>query len=308
MAPSPTPTMVALGLWPFLGKITVAWEWWGGAEGRSWTGTLYTQIWRNEDGGSFSQVKTFTNQPDREAWDHAGCSSNVVYGYKLRFRDDSGNGSFSNIMYRTMYSDDTTETIELDEDAADQTDLGDKATDTIELSESTSSTGKFADSAIDTVRMFDAVGDAATLTLGTNYQYYFGDFSGKIYLEHKGYDSDNGAPIHAFWLSKETDFADTDPDALGKFKTVYKVRLFYVDKSAGQTILLSLSTDSGITWTDSGRNVGTGDGATKWADFFFIETGDVFQFKITHNADSGKFQWINFEVYYSIGGDCFEVN
>ena len=270
------------------------------------SGFDWVKVWRNVDGGSFSNIKTYTY--DREAYDDNDVSQNVEYGYKIEVSPvvSPGDG-FSDTKYIQMFADTTDETIELDEATVDQTWTGDVGTDTIELDESASGTGEIVDSTTDGITLLDSSGDIFTLTLETNYGYYFGDFSGKIYHESEEYGSDAGTAINAYWLSKETDFADIDGDALGRFKTVYKARLFYVDKTAGQSVAVSISTDGGTTWTDSGRNVGTGDDTVKSADFFFIKTGDVFQFKVNHDADSGKFQWINLEVFYSIGGDYFEV-
>jgi len=81
-----------------------------------------------------------------------------------------------------------------------------------------------------------------------------------------------------------------------------------VDKTAGQSVIVSVSNDGGTTWTNQDRNIGAGDGTVKSVMFFFIISGDVFQFKVEHNANSGKFQWLNLEVHYSLGGEYFEIN
>jgi hypothetical protein len=296
--------MDSLTAWPSTSKITVNWT---KNLPFSYTGTLVVEIWCNEDGGAFSLVKSFTNPGSRESWDHSGRSNNVTYGYKVRYTDDAGDGDYSDSLDITMWADTGSETTELSESTADQTDLGNSATETIELSEVTSDTGTISDSATETINIFDDAGDIYTLTLETDYGYYFGDFSGKIYYENEGYGADDGTAINAYWLSKETDFADIDQDALSNYKTVYKARLFYVDQTAGQSVTISVSNDGGTNWTAVGRNIGTGDNTVKSADFFFIKTGDVFQFKVNHNATTGKFQWLNLEVFYSIGGQYFEI-
>jgi len=304
MAPSPTPTMVNLTGWPADSKITVGWDW---GSARSWTGTLSVQIWVKADSGSWGNVKTFTPPDGREAWDHPGRSSNVEYSYKVRYTDDLGNGDFSNTLSITLFDDSADDTIELDENTSDLSVTGDVGTDTITLDETTSEAGALSDSTDDTVALIDSVSDIYTLSLSTDYGYYFGDFSGNVYHEHEDYGSDDGTAISAYWLSKETDFADVDKDALSKYKTVYRVRLFYVDQTAGQSVTVSVSTDGGTNWTGVGRSVGNGDETVKSADFFCQKTSDVFQFKVAHNADSGKFQWINLEVYYSLGGEYCEI-
>jgi len=268
------------------------------------------QLYNSVDGPGFSSYKTWT--VSRESFDDTGRTNNIAYGYRVRgstldAQSQEVWSDFSNDAYITLYADTADDTIELDEDTTDQTWIGDVGTDTIELDESASGGGVIVDSTTDGITLLDSPGDIFTLTLETNYGYYFGDFSGKIYYESDEYGSDDGTAINAYWLSKDTDFADIDEDALSRYKTVYKARLFYVDLTAGQSVVISVSTDGGTTWTPSGRNIGTGDGTIKSTDFFFIKTGDVFQFKINHDADSGKFQWINMEVLYSVGGDYFEV-
>ena len=270
-------------------------------------GTDYIEVHRSVAGGSYSLHHTYSGSFEQYHYDYE-ISDNIRYGYKVRFCDSSGCTNFSGTSYKTLFLDEDADTIEFDESTIDNSEIGDIDTDTITLAESTSGTGVLSDSATDTIALLDNVGDVHTLTLQTDYGYYLGGFDGKIYHENGGYDSDDGTAIDSIWLSKETDFSDIDPEALGKFKTVYKARLFYVDKTAGTTVTFSVSNDGGITWTGIGRNMGTGDGTTKSIEFFFIKTGDVFQFKLEHNATEGKFQWLNFEVLYSIGGDYFEIN
>lgn len=280
-----------------------------------WQNTyIYTQIevYKNEDGGSWGSAKSWgdgSGPITREAWDDNNVSTNVDYGYKVRgYNADYGGWlTFSNILYCQMFDDSTGDTIELDEAVADGTITGDITTDTIELSEVTSEAATISDSVADTLVLLDSVGDIYTLVLDTEYGYYFGDFRGKIYYEHEDYGSDDGTAINAYWLSKETDFSEFNKDALDKYKTVYGARLSYVDKTAGQSVIVSVSNDGGATWLPDGKNMGTGDGTTKSVDFFFVKTGNVFQFKIEHNATEGKFQWINLTGHYSIGGDYFEV-
>jgi len=270
------------------------------------SGTGYLEVYRSAAGAAYALLHTYGDEYTEYHYDYA-ISNNVEYAYKVRICDDSGCGSFSGSGSLTLFLDEDDDTIELDESTSDNSEIGDIDTDTITLAESASGTGVISDSTTDTITLLDNVGDVFTLTLKTNYGYYLGDFSGKIYYESDEYGSDNGTAINAYWLSKETDFSDVDEEAMSKFKTVYKARLFYVDKTAGTAVIVSVSNDGGTTWTSVGRNIGTGDGTTKSIEFFFIKTGDTFQFKIDHNDTEGKFQWLNMEVFYSVGGDYFQI-
>ena len=303
--PSPVPTMRWTSADPGESKnILVHWTLDGAVSFIK--DTEYIEVHRNVDGGSYSLHHTYDGHDAVYHYDY-DISNNVRYGYKVRFCDDGGCTSFSGASLKTLFLDEDDDTIELDESTSDLAVIGDIGTDTITLAESVSDTGVISDSATDTITLIDDVGDIFTLTLETDYGYYLGDFSGKFYYENEAYGSDNGTAINAYWLSKETDFSDVDEDAISRFKTVYKARLFYVDKTAGTAVIVSVSNDGGTTWTSVGRNIGTGDGTTKSVEFFFIKTGDTFQFKIEHNATEGKFQWLNFEVSYSIGGDYFQI-
>ena len=292
------PTLNWLAAAPDNSSVTVDWT----------NNGVYSQIdvYRNTSGGAFSSIKTYTD-PAREAHDDNGVATNTEYGYYIQSVSAAGVED-SNTLYIQMFDDSADDTIELDEDTADQTYVGDSSSDTITLDEATTGTGAASDSATETLVLMDDVGEIFTLTLETDYGYYLGDFAGNVYYESDEYRSDNGTAISAYWLSKETDFSDIDDDAISNFKTVYKARLFYIDHTAGHTVTVSVSNDGGTTWTAAGRNIGTGDGTTKSADFFFIKTGDTFQFKVEHNNTEGKFQWLNMEVFYSVGGQYFEIN
>jgi len=70
-----------------------------------------------------------------------------------------------------------------------------------------------------------------------------------------------------------------------------------VDLSADTTVALYYSTDGGATWTSAGMNtIGSGDGTTKETEFYFIETGKHFDFKIEHGSTTNVFQFIALEL------------
>lgn len=181
-------------------------------------------------------------------------------------------------------------------------------TETITLSESASGVGAFSDTFIDTITLSDRVSSAMSVSADPTFRYYFGSFDGKVYAEDSVYKSDGGTSIDAYWESKETDFAEEDMEALDKFKTIYKIRLLYVDISdSSATVTISVKPDGGATWAEVTTSVGgTGDDTTKVKDFYIIKTGNSFKFRLQHDSADNEFQWSGMEVDYTIGGDYFQ--
>jgi hypothetical protein len=139
------------------------------------------------------------------------------------------------------------------------------------------------------------------------------------------------------WTSKPTDFSEQDPEALGRFKTVEKVVLEYEDLYSNTPVMVSLSTDQGVTWTDavaqgtasvsSARyitasvqagtgpaevahffNVGTGDNAPKSAEFLFVPASSkYFQVRVRSFDRDTNFAWTGLYVFYKLRGPYFEA-
>ena len=99
-------------------------------------------------------------------------------------------------------------------------------------------------------------------------------------------------------------------DALDKFKTIYKIRLWYVDISGsdlGCQVVIGVKSDGGTSWATVEENVGgSGDDTTKSKDFYIIKTGHSFKFRIEHDSTDNEFQWTALEVFYTLGGDYFQ--
>lgn len=178
-------------------------------------------------------------------------------------------------------------------------------TETITLSESASGVGAFSDTFTDTVTLSDV--GALSASADPAFRYYFGSYDGKVYAEDSTYKSDSGTSIDAYWESKETDFAEEGIEALDKFKTIYKIRLWYVDISdVAATVTISVKPDGGATWTEVTESIGgVGDDTNKPKDFFIIKTGNSFKFRVQNNSADNKFQWSALEISYTIGGDYF---
>jgi len=160
-----------------------------------------------------------------------------------------------------------------------------------------------SDTVTDTIYVSDFVADATDIR--TNYAYYMATADGKIYEYSDFYKSDGGTAITAWWKSKDTDFGDQSIENADKFKTVEFVRLHYVDKSAGALISIKLSTDGGLTWTTETKTIGNGDQKSKFEDFHFVKTSNMFTVCIENISTSDDFQWTGLEVFYDVGGDYF---
>jgi hypothetical protein len=199
----------------------------------------------------------------------------------------------------------TTETITLTDTSSDSMALSDSATETIIVSDS--GTGTFG-SGSGTPEDPEDPDPLIVYSADPVFRYYFGSYEGKVYAEESVYKSDGDASIDAYWESKETDFAEEGMDSHDRFKTIYKVRLWYVDISDNPApITLSIKPDGGATWTTIAVNIGgTGDDTTKSKDFYIIKSGHSFKFRIEHNSVNNEFQWSALEVFYTLGGDYFQ--
>lgn len=178
-------------------------------------------------------------------------------------------------------------------------------TETFTVTDSTSTAATLGVAATETVIMSDGVGG---IPAATNFRYYLGSYDGKVFLEHPAYYHDNDVAIPAHLITKVTDFSEEVPEAHNKYKTVYFVRLWYIDKTASTAVTLSVSNDEGTTWTTNTKTIGTGSELTKSVDFFYPISGHTFQFKVENDSGNKDFQWIGLEVYFDVCGEFFQVN
>jgi len=179
-------------------------------------------------------------------------------------------------------------------------------TDTFTVTDSASAAATFGGSASDTVTMSDETGDL--VPAATDFRYYLGSYNGKVYLEHPNYYHDDNETIPAHLITKITDFSEEVPEAHNKYKTVYFVRLWYIDKTTSTDVTLSVSNDEGTTWVTNTKSIGTGSKLTKSVDFFYPVSGHTFQFKVENDSDDKDFQWIGIEAYFDICGEFFGIN
>jgi len=123
--------------------------------------------------------------------------------------------------------------------------------------------------------------------------------------------TDNAAPIGCYWTSKTLDFSDQDQDCLQRWKTINKITLFYEDLTANTPVTIHVSPDGGVNWMSKSRSIGTGDGKSKTADFFFRTeeycTAQDFVVRVECAAFNGTFFWTGLKVNYYLGPRYFEI-
>jgi len=282
----------------------------------SWTNNNpydYIEVWKKEGGGSWSLKATIDG--DRTSHVHSGGGENVTLEYRIRGKytvgyDPPEYTEFSNTdscHYWTSVP--TTESLTLTDSYSDVhvADLSDTITETLTLSETVSDVATMADTVSETLTLTDTYQDSQSLRI--DYSYFLGSSDGKLYLYAPTNYSDAGTSISSHWRSKTTDFSEQYPEYINQFYTVYGAKLVYVDKSADTAVTLYYSTDGGTTWTSGGMNtVGNGDGSTKDTNFYFIETGKYFDFKIEHGSTTNIFQWIALELDILPRGESRQIS
>ena len=182
----------------------------------------------------------------------------------------------------------------------------DTFTDTVTLSTVYSDTADYWDTFTDTVFVADSGSGFKIIPLVSEYHYYLGAMDGGVYLELSDYKSDDNMPIDAYYVTKQSDFADEYQVCLGRFKTIYRVRLWYSDISSNTEVTISVSTDGGETWSSRARSIGSGDGREKSAVFDFHLTSDTFKFKVENNSAYKSFRWTALEIDFAIGHGYIE--
>lgn len=141
-----------------------------------------------------------------------------------------------------------------------------------------------------------------------NYKMFLGTSTGSVHKHEATQYSDHAETMRCVLYTKTLDFTDQYPEYNNLWKTVYKVRLYYVDKDADTDVSVHLSNDGGQTWIWKTRTIGTGDGKAKTADFDFIETGQYFTVKLEHVSADKRIEWIGLEVMFKISGEHFEIS
>jgi len=237
-----------------------------------------------------------------------GLTADTTYAFKVRHYY-STSGKYSaytssiNVTTGAAESDSGSETLSFSESTSEV--LGSIGTDTLTLTEATSETGTYADTGIDYLGLTDSGAGVATSPLELDFRYYFGGFDGEIFAESNDYKSDNGVDIDVVYETNQVDFANQDTNMLGRWATVYKVKVWYIDISANTTIRCLVSNDGGSTWTQRTKTVGTGDETNKSVDFYFVITGHHFKFKVQNVSSDKDFRLVNMVAYYLPRGEAW---
>jgi len=121
---------------------------------------------------------------------------------------------------------------------------------------------------------------------------------------------DPATNLTCYFQSKDFDFSDQEPGFQNLNKTVDRVQLEYVDESSTTPVSVSLSVNGGLTWAaTTTRNLGSGTGLTKVADFWFLPvTGKFFRIKVESTSSSTKFCWTGAYAHYITNGPSFEIS
>lgn len=124
-------------------------------------------------------------------------------------------------------------------------------------------------------------------------------------------NTDDDNPMSCYWRSKLIDPAVSLGEEFdGWWFQVDRVRLLYEDIDASTSTAIHVSVDHGVNWIWKSRELGTGDGKEKSADFFFLTEnvhGQFFTFKIECITTTEDFRWLGLEVDFIPRAPHFEI-
>lgn len=174
-----------------------------------------------------------------------------------------------------------------------------EVTDTETPVDTTTAAITWASTITDTETPTDSV--ASGQSIRTAFAHYIGMDDGTVHAVSPDYLSDNGTDITSIWETIETHLGMPT-----LYKTVYRVVLRYVDKTASTPIAVVLSKDGGASWIGASKTVGTGDGKTHTRSYWFNESSEYFKFKVECASDDKEFQVIGLDVEFEPCGGTVE--
>lgn len=265
-------------------------------------------VYRNQDGGAFSLIDSIGGEEESYA---DTVSTNIIYGYKVCAQLALGGEEteFSPIVYTAHWSDTKTRIISVhtskstrvDRDFEDETIINVVVEPVIEEG------GDFVETWTTTISVTTI--EESVETTFEDYAYYLGTTAGQVCEYSAANLSDNGVSIDASWRSKSVASFDIDPRLFSNWLSLYKVQITYVDLSANTPIIVSVSTDGGVSWESSPtEEVGTGDAMVKDVFFYFVKTGAMFDFKIQSPSSNKKFQIVRMLGFFLPRGEVFSVS
>ena len=247
--------------------------------------------------------------PGDRAWYQHDCSDfNATLSYRVRGYAGAAWSDYTDTVTIEHYLDTATETVTGSDIVVDGTGgTGqDFFTETITMTDTATDGSAYGQINSETITMTDTLEDS--FLNSTNVAHYVGSAAGTAYRYSSDYYGDAGSVIRSFWKSKKLDFFDQYPQFLDAWKTLYRIKMIYVDKSADTSVTLYLSTDGGVTTTTQTKTLGNGDGTTKETYFYMIKTGRYFNFWIEHVSATNAFQWLSLEAEFTPSGDFFPMS
>ena len=277
------------------GTINISWTWSGSPDYDYAEVSYKTAIWHVWDTVNWPTL--YKNG--------LSAAANYTYQFRVRVNYNSLWSDYTYSNYCTRWEEtDCDEEASLDDSSEEEHGSADTGDEAVSLADTSAEVESTFDTCDEDIRLDDTGAGGGTSPLQTDFWHYFGDFNGNVYVESGQYKSDDGESIDSKWESKDLDFTDQNVGVLDMLKTIYKVRLWYVDKTSNASVQLSISTDGGATWKTKGKSIGTGDGATKNTEFFFVKSGEFFRFRVENDTDSDDFQWTGLEVFYTGAGEA----
>ena len=266
----------------------------------------YSSIEIQYKGPSVWHTLTDTYSGTATSYNNFSVTNNVTWTFRVRGYDTSlfewSSWSNEDTFFRGY--DEESETITI-ADTFSATHTQDVTySEIITISDALSGGNTVADTYSETITISDILTDSQTIK--TNRAYYFGSSNGDVFEFSPAYKSDAGVSILCNWKSKVTDFADQYTFMLDTVKTVHNVKLIYVDVEEID-ITIYVSNDGGNTFTSKSATIGSGTGKTKSKTFWFIKTGEFFQFIVENGSTDKSFIWIALEVSVESRGEHFDV-
>lgn len=278
--------------------------------------------WTNNDTYDLIEIEYNTNGGAFAAWQTLGGSAtsendflgtlNDTIGYRVRGHNASGYSDYSNYAYTTYWGETTTDTVNVSTQFSDFVTegggggYGDDIVNVVNVSNTVTHALVLAQTFTNTVNVTSVLG--GTSTMRTDYGYYFGDETGKVYLFDPAYLADNSTAFTSTWTSRRMDFEDQFPGMGSKWKIIYGVRIKYKDLYNDTPLILSISADGGVTWTDNSRSVGSGATTEKDAEFHFLPlAGQMFIFRIASTSTTTAFQLLGMDIAFDVAGESFEI-
>jgi len=286
------PTTVSVAYNGGLSKInTITWDWPTSGWGYGWESwntacmydvDYYTSSWHDLETGYY---------PTSSA--QIGINYDTQYNYRVRLRFYQGpRGPWYDW---SAYKESGAYTV-----------WGDELAESISIAESVTDSASLSDSFSESIYISDGAGDATIIIpLEDDFTYYYGSYDGKLYEENYGFVGDYTSAIDAYYLTPQNDFSEVRPEFYGRYKTVYMVRLWYVDVYNGSNASIGVSIDGGSTWESTGASIGNGDGTVKYHDFYLISTGATFMFKVQNDTNTDRCAGISIEVFFKPAGPVF---